>query len=146
MYVLIQEGKVRKYPYSISLLKQDNPGTSFPQNISNELLESYGVFKVTPTPVPSYNKKTEAISRNLEQINGTWVETWSIDRIDEASAATNIRGHRNKLLKESDWTQLADSPLNADAKLAWALYRETLRMIPQQAGFPYSVQWPPMPQ
>ena len=146
MYVLIQDGKVRKYPYSISLLKQDNPGTSFPQNISDELLESYGVFKVVPTPVPPYNKKTESIVRNLEQLNGTWVETWSVELIDEESAATNIRGYRTKLLKESDWTQLVDSPLNADTKLAWALYRETLRMIPQQAGFPWNVTWPPQPQ
>jgi hypothetical protein len=53
---------------------------------------------------------------------------------------------RNKLLAETDWTQVNDAPFDADQKLAWALYRETLRMIPEQPGFPETVNWPPKPQ
>jgi hypothetical protein len=59
--------------------------------------------------------------------------------------AKEMRLKRNELLKDSDWTQLGDSPLNADAKLAWALYRETLRMVPQQSEFPLNIIWPPLP-
>ncbi len=59
--------------------------------------------------------------------------------------AAAIREERNKLLSESDWTQVNDAPFDADQKLAWALYRETLRMIPQQEGFPETVNWPPKP-
>ena len=59
--------------------------------------------------------------------------------------ASVIREERNKLLAESDWTQTVDSPFDADQKLAWALYRETLRTIPQQEGFPETVNWPPKP-
>lgn len=62
-----------------------------------------------------------------------------------AETAKVVRAERNALLAKSDWTQLADSPLDADAKLAWQLYRETLRMVPQQPGFPYEIQWPPEP-
>ena len=60
--------------------------------------------------------------------------------------ASAIREERNKLLAESDWTQTVDAPFDADGKLAWALYRETLRMIPQQDGFPDTVNWPTKPQ
>jgi hypothetical protein len=56
-----------------------------------------------------------------------------------------VRNYRNELLSACDWTQLIDSPLDADAKLAWQLYRETLRMVPQQPGFPWNVTWPSVP-
>ena len=57
-------------------------------------------------------------------------------------AAANVRETRNELLKNSDWTQLADSPLN---KAAWAAYRQNLRDITKQAGFPYNVNFPVQP-
>lgn len=56
-----------------------------------------------------------------------------------------VRAMRNEKLASCDWTQLADSPLDADGKAAWALYRETLRMVPEQTGFPWDVEWPPVP-
>lgn len=42
-----------------------------------------------------------------------------------------IRKKRDLLLKDSDWTQLKDSPLNDQQTLAWASYRQTLRDLPQ---------------
>ena len=57
--------------------------------------------------------------------------------------ASEIRKNRNLKLKESDWTQLPDSPVN---KQAWADYRQALRDIPQQAGFPTEINWPQEPQ
>jgi hypothetical protein len=57
----------------------------------------------------------------------------------------DIRTERNKRLADSDWTQQNDSPLDPDAKLAWQLYREALRMVPQQTNFPWEIDWPPKP-
>lgn len=45
------------------------------------------------------------------------------------------------LLAACDWTQAADSPLDAAAKSAWASYRTALRNVPQQAGFPATIVW-----
>lgn len=53
-----------------------------------------------------------------------------------------VRSQRDFLLASSDWTQLADAPVDA---AAWAAYRQALRDIPQQAGFPDSVTWPNAP-
>ena len=50
-----------------------------------------------------------------------------------------VRSERNNLLAASDWTQLEDSPVS---KTAWANYRQKLRDIPQQKGFPKDVVWP----
>ena len=51
-----------------------------------------------------------------------------------------IRQQRNRLLAESDWTQLADSPADKDK---WALYRQELRDITTQQD-PFSIIWPVM--
>lgn len=53
-----------------------------------------------------------------------------------------VRSQRNDLLAASDWTQVADAPVD---KASWADYRQALRDIPQQAGFPENVIWPEQP-
>lgn len=57
--------------------------------------------------------------------------------------ASIVRAQRANLLKDSDWTQIADATVN---KAIWANYRQQLRDVPQQAGFPWQVQWPTQPQ
>lgn len=59
-----------------------------------------------------------------------------------ARLESEVRAERNRRLAECDWTQLADASVNS---LAWANYRQELRDIPQQAGFPASVIWPEKP-
>lgn len=56
-----------------------------------------------------------------------------------------IRNDRNGRLALSDWTQLPDVPLSSEVKAAWATYRQALRDVPQQAGFPQEVTWPQIP-
>jgi hypothetical protein len=54
-----------------------------------------------------------------------------------------VRMERDILLSASDWTQVADAPVD---KQAWAEYRQALRDVPQQSGFPESVTWPIPPK
>lgn len=54
-------------------------------------------------------------------------------------------GTRNSLLANSDWTQLADVPLTAEEKADWATYRQALRDVPSQPGFPNNIVWPAAP-
>ena len=62
----------------------------------------------------------------------------------DAEQANNIRQERNQRLSQSDWTQLDDSP--GSQKLEWATYRQALRDLPTQAGFPWQVDWPIAPE
>lgn len=57
-------------------------------------------------------------------------------------SADAVRAERDKLLRQCDWTQLADAPVNG---LNWAVYRQALRDVPEQAGFPANVIWPTPP-
>jgi hypothetical protein len=56
--------------------------------------------------------------------------------------AEQVRSQRNRLLAESDWTQMPDAPVD---RSAWAVYRQALREVPQQPGFPFDVVWPEAP-
>jgi hypothetical protein len=62
----------------------------------------------------------------------------------EASLVTFIRlvALRDKLLAACDWTQVADASVD---QAAWSTYRQALRDIPDQAGFPDNVTWPEKP-
>lgn len=57
--------------------------------------------------------------------------------------SADVRIRRDQLLSSSDWTQAADAPVD---KVAWATYRDALRNIPQQAGFPTDIAWPTKPE
>ena len=56
--------------------------------------------------------------------------------------AESARKRRNTLLTQSDWTQVADAPVD---KAAWATYRQALRDITLQDGFPHEIEWPQKP-
>lgn len=55
-----------------------------------------------------------------------------------------VKNQRKILLSESDWTQLPDVPLNT--KTQWATYRQELRDITSQPGYPFDVIWPTKPE
>jgi hypothetical protein len=60
----------------------------------------------------------------------------------DAEIAAQVRSERNRLLAASDWTQVADAPVD---QAAWAEYRQALRNVTRQAGFPHSIAWPSKP-
>ena len=60
----------------------------------------------------------------------------------DAEQAASVRRSRTEMLKDCDWTQIADS--TAD-KAVWATYRQALRDITTQSGFPWTITWPESP-
>jgi hypothetical protein len=55
------------------------------------------------------------------------------------------RANRDALLLSSDWSQTNDAPISAELKARWAVYRQQLREVPSQSGFPYEINWPVKP-
>ena len=94
----------------------------------------------------------------VEQVEGKWYtkyvlgpvftgDTAAADEAEykarkDAEQARSIRNSRTEMLKDCDWTQIADS--TAD-KTAWATYRQALRDVPSQTGFPWEITWPTQP-
>lgn len=149
MKVLVKNDIVEKYPYSLTDLQRDNPGTSFPSKPSDSLLMEWGVFDVAQVTRPDENYNNNVIETIPQKINGVWTQVWLVtsandDEIAERTEqkSVQIRLERNSKLSDSDWTQLADS---AADKSAWATYRQALRDVPAQLGFPWTVIWPVKP-
>ncbi len=137
------------FPYTVRELRTENPKTSFPAEMSDEILASWSVYPVTVADKPSlaHNEVAERQATPIET-DGAWsvgwaVRTYSDDEI--AAIAVTVRRERGEKLKDSDWTQANDSPLTDAKKTDWVTYRTSLRNVPSQSNFPTQVNWPTEP-
>lgn len=62
-----------------------------------------------------------------------------------ANLAARLRSERNDLLGECDWTQLPDTALHPAVVNLFVSYRQDLRDVPQQSGWPENISWPTRP-
>lgn len=62
----------------------------------------------------------------------------------EEEVAAEVRAERDRLLAATDWTQLPDVP--QATKDLWAPYRQALRDVTEQPGFPHDIEWPEPPE
>lgn len=147
MYARIENGAVVEWP--ITNLFQRLPQVSFAEVIDNNNLPDGFVF-VTPAVDIAYDASTHsAVLGDPTLVNGTWTQEYTAIPLSEeelqrvaTEAAWQVRQDRDLKLTASDWTQVADAPVD---KAAWATYRQALRDIPTQAGFPSAVVWPVVP-
>ena len=66
-----------------------------------------------------------------------------VDPVPDLDAmATEARDQRDAVMRETDWMVLPDSPLSADDHEKVLAYRQALRDVPIQAGFPVDIVWP----
>ena len=119
-----------EYPRHIGDIEIDNVGIS-----------DYAIVKWVEQPTFDSNSQRCSIGIPT-QIDGEWFTNWVITQIPDSEKAIEIRNQRNEKLSQSDWTQVADSPVD---KQAWATYRQALRDITTQSGFPWTVTWPDAP-
>ena len=126
-----------------------HPDTSFPVPLTAEILGDFGADVVLEGPQAQPTRYQVAFRDGVEQIDGKWYTKYSVadmeqeakDALDAKQAAL-IRSERTQKLAESDWTQVADAPVD---KAAWAVYRQGLRDVTAQTGFPWEVIWPAKP-
>lgn len=144
-----------------------HPDTSFPQQLSEELINSYEADIVFEGPQATGGDHYQySQSQGVEQVDGRWYTKYVlgptfIDSVvngvtvtaaeqeatykasKDAEQAKSVRTARAKKLSDSDWTQVADAPVD---KTLWATYRQALRDVPSQSGFPWTIDWPTQPE
>jgi hypothetical protein len=154
---VVSQGEVRKL----------FPNVSLPRVWSADVCNQLGIDPVLESPAPTTTRYQTANKNGVTQdANGNWVWAWTVgpvfteytddegvthtaaeqqaayvQRIDDEQA-TRVRADRDKRLADTDWTQVADAPVDASA---WATYRQSLRDVPSQNGFPHEVTWPEKP-
>jgi hypothetical protein len=77
MYIKLINGVPKRY--TLTDLRRDNPGTSFPSEISAYALAEYGLLPLQAAPQPAYNNATQRLVEDdpAEQA-GTWTQTWKV--------------------------------------------------------------------
>lgn len=101
----------------------------------NELVE----FIASPDDTEDYGREL------YEMLNSKYSDQVApVTQEELYQEAVNLAKHRRYLeLKDTDWTQLPDVP--EATKTLWAEYRQALRDITSQEGFPYDIVWPEVP-
>ena len=141
------------------------PNTSFPSQWTPALVEELGLDPVFESPTPTTTRYQVAFKDGVEQDSqGRWLWKWSIGpvftdneeataaeqeaaykaRID-AEAAKAVRSDRDRRLAECDWVVIKNLELNQNIPGVWEVYRQGLRDVPAQAGFPHDITWPEKP-
>ena len=121
-----------------------NPNTSFALPLSDAALADLNMAKLLEDDRPSFDADTQVvIDGAVEERDGSYYQTYSvIDRPAEAiendlnNKKSQVRAQRNARLAETDWAILPDSPLSAEDKTVYQNYRNALRDVPAQDGFP----------
>lgn len=142
MYVKVVSGSVDTFPYTLDQLKSDNPDVSFPASIPDATLADFDVYPVTKVDPPEHDMNVVSVTMaNPTLVNGSWTMAWTQSNRPEAEAALNVRVERDRLLTETDYLALSDRTMSDDMRV----YRQALRDVPTQAGFPQNVTWPEKP-
>ena len=152
MYVKVTNGSVDQFPYTVGLLRRDNPNTSFPRTISDSMLQDWGVYTVVQQDIPSYDERTQDVElATTPTLSG---DTWTlavnvvsktaeqIQQYDDDRAEGN-RAARDSLLRETDWWGASDRTMTAEQ----TAYRQALRDITSHANWPHleDADWPTKP-
>lgn len=154
MHALIVNGAVDKYPYTIGMLRKDNPNTSFPKRPTDELLAEWGLQPVAKIDRPTVDHTKNVSEGTPVAINGTWTQVWEItdatvDEIAERNeqASAYVRSQRDRLLSETDWVVVMHTEKGTNIPLEWETYRQALRDITTHANWPYlsEADWPTAP-
>jgi hypothetical protein len=149
-------------------IRSMHPNVSLPKVWNTNVNETLGIDPVlaSPKPDPSGDYKTVVRNGVEQDASGNWVWAWTEndmfqeytddegtvvtvqDQIDAKVAADNAalasteRATRDDLLKATDHYGLSDVTMTE----AMAAYRQALRDVPQQEGFPQTITWPTKPE
>jgi hypothetical protein len=150
------------YEAEFRAYQQANGGPSWGQT-TEEILDSLGADVVFEGPQATGGTVYQfSMPNGVEQVDGKWYTKHILGPVftdtEESSAteqeaayksakdaeqAKSVRTSRGEKLKDSDWTQVADAPVD---QAAWATYRQALRDVTGQEGFPWTITWPTQPE
>jgi hypothetical protein len=161
-YIKLETGEIKTQ----GEWRQANKHISLPRVWTATTLTDLGLTAVLAAPKPACTDLQQVIGNGVTtDANGNTVEAWSVvdkfsDTTDEdgvvttkaeheadytakkdADAAASVRTQRDDKLKATDWTALSDVTMTAEM----TTYRQALRDVPAQAGFPSTITWPTSP-
>jgi len=153
-------------------IRRSMPNTSLPRVWTADICEFLGIDPVLAAPAPAASGEYKVVSRNgvVQDANNNWVEAYVerdmfADYVDEdgvtvtkasqeeaytarkdAEAATAARATRDGLIASCDWMAIKAFEGGTTVSADWATYRQALRDVSAQEGFPNDITWPTQPE
>jgi len=153
-------------------IRRSMPNTSLPRVWTADICEFLGIDPVLAAPAPAASSEYKVVGRNgvVQDANGNWVEAYVerdmfADYVNEegvtvtkaeqeqaytatkdAEAATAARATRDGLIASCDWMAIKAFEAGTAVSTDWATYRQALRDVSAQAGFPNDITWPEKPE
>jgi hypothetical protein len=147
-------------------IRKLNPNVSLPKVWNSNVYDTLGIDPVLETPKPDTTGDYKVVVRDgaEQDANNNWVQKWverdmfsdttengvtttkaehetAYQAQLDADASERVRSERDQKLKDTDWMGMSDVTMSAD----WTTYRQALRDVPSQAGFPNTITWPTEP-
>jgi hypothetical protein len=148
MQVRIRQSGEVMYESEFRVYTKANGGPSW-DITTTEVLEALGADVVFEGAQAQPTRYQVTFSDGVYQTDGKWYTKYSVAEMSaeaitfkDAEQAKSVRATRGEKLAECDWTQVADSPVD---KAIWATYRQALRDVTTQSGFPWTITWPDAP-
>ena len=165
MQIRIRETGAVMYESEFRAYQQANGGPSW-ETTTTEILDNLGADVVFEGPQATGGTVYQySQAQGVEELEGKWYTKYVLgpvfidqvvdgvtttaaeqqaayEAMKDAEQAASIRATRGEKLKASDWTQVADAPVD---KTVWATYRQALRDVTAQSGFPWTITWPDAP-
>jgi hypothetical protein len=148
MQVRIRSTGAVMYEAEFRAYTKANGGPTW-ETTTTEILDNLGADVVFEGPQAQPTRYQFSFADGVEQTGGKWYTKYSVADMDQeakdaldTTQAEAMRKQRNEKLAECDWTQVADAPVD---KTVWATYRQALRDVTAQEGFPWTITWPDAP-
>jgi hypothetical protein len=148
-------------------IRNDNKNMSLPRVWTANVCEALGVDPVLAAPSPAPSSDYKVVLRNgaVQDAKGNWVQAWveremfteytdgngDVQTVEAQKTAYDTRknnelavvkrAERDRLLKETDYYGMSDVTMSTEM----TTYRQALRDVPQQEGFPGTISWPDKP-
>jgi hypothetical protein len=158
MQIRIRTSGAVMYEAEFRAYQKANGGPSW-ETTTTEVLEALGADVVFEGPQASGGTVYQySQAAGVEQLDGKWYTKYILGPVftdaeqetaykasKDAEQAKSVRTSRDTKLAETDWIVIKNLELNANIPGAWEVYRQALRDIPAQAGFPWTNTWPTQP-
>ena len=146
------------------------PNTSLPRVWDKDLCASLNIDPILESPKPTAGSLEVVVADGVIQDSlGNWVEKWVVRSMfntytneegvvvtkeeqeasyiasETAKKAEAVRNERDSLLSQSDWMVVKAAETGVAMDSTWTAYRQALRDVTAQEGFPNNVTWPVAP-
>jgi len=153
-YVQARGGVFERHIYDVEPTQWDENNYCFARKLDPERAAMLGVHKLKIVTPPYFDLATQKrVEKDAVLIDGVWTQVYAVEPLTEEEAAEQrsewgrrVRADRDRLLSDTDWWVSKAAETNSAITADKHVYRQALRDITSQSGFPYNVDWPTKPE